>query len=330
MLYVLEMMASDSFDNPTVFKRIIKIGYTRNFDKRMEGYSTHNPFFRVIKIFEGDEFDQTCEKIIHRRLVNKRFEGRVEMFLRDEELIEFLDSIQTRNDILKYETKCSSKGLSYQSAFNKHKGILSKNWSLIETKYNGTLEELVQLFVDNNVDDLQLFIRDKLGIQLIDYTEEEKLQMKKFFKEFKKQGNNRRNKLKLLCESSNLSGFGNILDNVPNKRFKEYINTLGVDGCKSLGYDIGLIDKKLSVLAFDKDKVKDEVYKTFEVGKAYSKASLKLTLADLYKSIGYKATAKASDLSKYFELRRTSVDDGSGKRAAGFKLLEKLDKPLES
>lgn len=30
MLYVLEMMASDSFDNPTVFKNIIKIGYTRN------------------------------------------------------------------------------------------------------------------------------------------------------------------------------------------------------------------------------------------------------------------------------------------------------------
>lgn len=329
MLYVLEMLASDSFDNPTVFKNIIKIGYTRNYNKRIKGYSTHNPFFRVIKLFEGDEFDQTCEKIIHHRLANKKYEGRAEMFLKDDELMEFIDSLQTKEDILKYKTLCRSKGLSYQPAYNKYKGILSKNWSLIETKYTGTLEELVQLFVDYNVDDIQLFIRDKLGIQLVDYTEEEKLQMKEFFKIFRKQ-KNRRNKLKLLCESSNLPGFGTILDNVPNKRFKEYINTLGVDGCKSLGYDIGLIDKKLSVLAFDKDKVKDEVYKTFGVGKAYSKASLKLTLADLYKSIGYKATAKASDLSKYFELRRTSVDDGSGKRAAGFKLLEKLDKPLES
>ena len=73
MLYVLEMMASDSFDNPTVFKNIIKIGYTRNFDKRIKGYYTHNPFYRVIKVLNGDEFDQTCEKIIHRRLANKRF-----------------------------------------------------------------------------------------------------------------------------------------------------------------------------------------------------------------------------------------------------------------
>jgi len=30
MLYVIEIMASDSFDIPTVFKNIIKIGYTRN------------------------------------------------------------------------------------------------------------------------------------------------------------------------------------------------------------------------------------------------------------------------------------------------------------
>jgi hypothetical protein len=329
MLYIIEMMASDSFDNPTVFKNVIKIGHTRNFDKRMKGYYTHNPFYRVIKVFEGDEFDQTCEKIIHRRLANKRFEGRTEMFLKDEELMKFIDSLQTKEDILKYKTLCSSKGLSYQPAYNKYKGILSKNWSLIETKYTGTLEELVQLFVDNNVDDLQLFIRDKLGIQLIDYTEEEKLQMKKFFKEFKKLGNNRRNKLKLLCESSNLSGFGNILDNVPNKRFKEYINNLGVGGCKSLGYDIGLIDKKLSVLSFSEDKLRGAIYNTFEVGKAYSKSSIKSTLTDLYKSIGYKATAKASDLSVYFELKRTSVSKG-GKRVEGFKLLEKLDKPLES
>ena len=324
MLYIIEMMASDSFDNPTVFKNIIKIGYTRNFDKRIKGYYTHNPFFRVIKLFEGDEFDQTCEKIIHRRLANKRYDGRTEMFLKDEELIKFIDSLQTKEDILKYKTLCRSKGLSYQPAYNKYKGILSKNWSLIETKYTGTLEELVQLFVDYNVDDIQLFIRDKLGIQLVDYAEGEKFQMKEFFKKFRKQ-KNRRNKLKFLCESSRLPGFNNFVDNVPNKRFKEYINILGVDGCRSLGYRIELIDKKLSVLAFNQDKLRDVVYDVFEVGKTYSKSSIKSMLADLYKSIGYKATAKASDLSTYFELKRTSVSEGD-KRVEGFKLLEKLDK----
>ena len=323
MLYVLEMLASDSFDNPTVFKNIIKIGYTRNYNKRIKGYSTHNPFFRVIKLFEGNEFDQTCEKIIHHRLANKRFEGRTEMFLKDDELMEFIGSLQTRDDILKYKNVCSRKGLSFQPAYNKYKGILSKNWSLIETKYNGTLEELVQMFVDYNIDDLDLFMKDKFEIQLVDYTEEEKLQMKEFFKIFRKQ-KDRRHKLKLLCESANLPGFSNFLDNVPNKRFKEYIDTLGVEGCKSLSYKIEQIDKKLSVLSFDLDKVRDVVYNTFEVGESYTKSSIKLTLAKLYKDIGYKATAKANDLNCYFKTRETLISDGL-RRTAGFKLLEKIE-----
>ena len=85
-----------------------------------------------------------------------------------------------------------------------------------------------------------------------------------------------------------------------------------------------MIDKKLSVLAFDQDRLRDAIYNTFEVGKAYSKSSIKSTLTDLYKSIGYKATAKASDLSTYFELKRTSVSEGD-KRVEGFRLMEKLN-----
>ena len=145
----------------------------------------------------------------------------------------------------------------------------------------------------------------------------------KFFEEFDKQ-KDRRRKLKFLCESSHLPGFRTILDNVPNKRFKEYIDTLGVDGCKSLSYKIEQIDKKLSVLSFDLDKVRDVVYNTFEVGKSYTKSSIKLTLAKLYKDIGYKATAKANDLNCYFKTRETLISDGL-RRTAGFKLLEKTE-----
>jgi hypothetical protein len=145
----------------------------------------------------------------------------------------------------------------------------------------------------------------------------------KFFEGFNKQ-KDRRRKLKFLCESSHLPGFRTILDNVPNKRFKEYIDTLGVDGCKSLSYKIEQIDKKLSVLSFDLDKVRDVVYNTFEVGKSYTKSSIKLTLAKLYKDIGYKATAKANDLNCYFKTRETLISDGL-RRTAGFKLLEKIE-----
>jgi hypothetical protein len=145
----------------------------------------------------------------------------------------------------------------------------------------------------------------------------------KFFEEFDRQ-KDRRHKLKFLCESSGLPGFGTILDNVPNKRFKEYINTLGVDGCRSLCYRIDLIDKKLSVLTFDLGKLDEPIYAKFEVGKAYSNSGIKKMLSEIYKSVGYKVTAKASDLKNYYKLRRTSVIEND-KRAEGFRLMEKLD-----
>lgn len=145
----------------------------------------------------------------------------------------------------------------------------------------------------------------------------------KFFEGFNKQ-KDRRRKLKFLCESSHLPGFRTILDNVPNKRFKEYIDTLGVDGCKSLSYKIEQIDKKLSVLSFDPDKVKNAIYDSFEVGKSYSKSGIKSTLAKLYKEIGYKATAKANDLDSFFKTKRATLAEG-GKRVEGFKLLDKIE-----
>ena len=85
-----------------------------------------------------------------------------------------------------------------------------------------------------------------------------------------------------------------------------------------------MIDKKLSVLTFDQDKLRDAIYDTFEVGKAYTRSGIKSTLTNLYESIGYKATAKAIDLSTYFETKDTLVSEG-GKRVAGFKLLNKVD-----
>ena len=75
---------------------------------------------------------------------------------------------------------------------------------------------------------------------------------------------------------------------------------------------------------FDLSKLNDPIYSTFEVGKSYTKPVIKSTLAKIYKEVGYKVTAKATDLSNYFEIRRASVFDGV-KRVGGFKLLSKLD-----
>lgn len=134
--------------------------------------------------------------------------------------------------------------------------------------------------------------------------------------------NGRREKFKYLCEQSELQEFNIIVDNVRFKRFKEYINVLGVDRCKAMSYKFGDMDKELNVRSFDKDKIRELVHDKFEVGNSYTKSGIKSMLSDLYKSIDYRANAKASDLKEYFELKDCLLLDGD-KKIHGFKILGK-------
>ena len=81
MIYIIEMLATRDLNDPI---RIFKIGYTCDFDRRMSEYMTCNAFFIVYKKLEGDEFDMTCEKMIHRHIKDKKYDGRSEMFIKDD------------------------------------------------------------------------------------------------------------------------------------------------------------------------------------------------------------------------------------------------------
>ena len=132
----------------------------------------------------------------------------------------------------------------------------------------------------------------------------------------------KKDKLKYLCEQAGLPEFDIILDNVSTKRFKEYITVLGVDVCRSVGYKIEELNKKLDIKSFDKNLLKEKIYETFKVGNSYTRSGIKEILAGIYKEIGYKATAKASDLDNYFEYKKGLVTVNN-KRVSSFKLIDK-------
>ena len=132
----------------------------------------------------------------------------------------------------------------------------------------------------------------------------------------------KKDKLKYLCEQTGLPEFDIILDNVSTKRFKEYITVLGVDVCRSVGYKIEELNKKLDIKSFDKKLLKEKIYETFKVGNSYTRSGIKEILAGIYKEIGYKATAKASDLDNYFEYKKGLVTVNN-KRVSSFKLIDK-------
>ena len=149
-------------------------------------------------------------------------------------------------------------------------------------------------------------------------------ELEKFFKEYKEQ-KNRQYKLKYLCEYCERVGNLSILQHIEEKRFCDYINILGLKGCKSDYYNVGKLDNKLKILSFDKEKIKEELSNVFEVGQSYTKVDIKEKLSEIYKKLGYKASPKATDLGEYYEMKECLVNNGA-KRSGGFKILKEKEK----
>ena len=146
-----------------------------------------------------------------------------------------------------------------------------------------------------------------------------------FFEEYELR-DSRQRKLKFLCESFN--SFDNkewryILDNLTEIHFKEYIEVLGLDECKAQAYNTSLLNKKLDILSFDKEKLKDDIYNEFKVGQTYPNTYAKLKLGEIYSKNNFRATPKASDLGEYFDTKPGKTKDETDKWANGICILNK-------
>jgi hypothetical protein len=135
-------------------------------------------------------------------------------------------------------------------------------------------------------------------------------------------------KLRMLVELDTLDGvtrrdISSFLELIPPK-FKEYYTIIGPDFIKQFSCNEAEIKKEWTKRMSNKTiDVTSEIYKIFEVGKRYSKSGAKDSLKSLYEKLGYKKTAKATDLEEYFVLKGVKFDDGSGKFVHGFELLER-------
>ena len=148
-------------------------------------------------------------------------------------------------------------------------------------------------------------------------------ELEKFFKEYKEQ-KGRIYKLKYLCEYCERVGNTSILQHIEEKRFSDYVNVLGLDRCKAEWYNTYLLDKRLSVMSFDRAKIQEELSDEFEVGQSYTKADIKEKLSEIYKKLSYKASPKATDLEEFFELKPCLITV-DGKRVNGFKILKEKE-----
>ena len=143
-----------------------------------------------------------------------------------------------------------------------------------------------------------------------------------------------RKKLILLCESNLEKEVVEIvLNQIPDSDYiKSYYQLLGPERLKNLGYKRNNIERALGIVTFSWELLRDEIYSEFKEGDKLSLSSIKNRLEILYNSINYKATPKAIDLEKWFELKKCKITievDGIKKRVDGYTFLKSKRDLLE-
>ena len=131
-----------------------------------------------------------------------------------------------------------------------------------------------------------------------------------------------KDKLKLLCEYDMSDEARSIaLEQIgEHDNIRSYYTTLKPDRLKSLGYNRTYIERELGVIVFNKELLIRTIFNNFRVGDKIPNTDIKNILTNLYNSINYKATPKATDLGEYFEVKKCKVSI-NGKRLDGLELI---------
>lgn len=137
-------------------------------------------------------------------------------------------------------------------------------------------------------------------------------------------------KLKMLCEYNFISDIelnivlGQMAD---SDEVKSYYLALGPKKLKALTYSKTYIKKELGIVTFSKELLINTITLNFNPGEKYSLLDLKVKLGNLYNSINYDATPKASDIENYFDVKSVVMyekkEDGTRKQIRGYELLKR-------
>lgn len=137
-----------------------------------------------------------------------------------------------------------------------------------------------------------------------------------------------KDKLKLLCEYGlSRDGINIVLGQIPDSdEIKSYYTSLGPERLKALSYSVTFIKRELGIVTFSQDILESNIYSKFRVGDRIKMSDIKLKLGEIYSSINYDKTPKATDLENYFELKKCKITDSeTKKRIDCFEILKRKE-----
>lgn len=296
-----------------------KIGYTRdsNFERRLDTYKLHNPFCKVL--YTIPEATEDHEKLIQAKF-NEYRAYRKEWFMDNVAILRFFDRHRTKESLdnefkvsnlayfikgtdgklteryikLKEEVEMLINVYCTKRLTEDNSKEIAKEYDVLIDKYIPMLgktifgvEEFKGYFSEG---DLTNITTDTIGNTEKEFIE--KFKSKKIFND----------KMRFLCEGNfSESEICVILNQIP-LTYKKYYLTLGPERCRANGYSITEIEKEYDNL-FKIGDVRKAIYENFNEGEVYSLKFIKDKLRELYKSLGFSKSPKATDLGEYFEIK---------------------------
>ena len=130
-------------------------------------------------------------------------------------------------------------------------------------------------------------------------------------------------KLRLLCEYDMSDEAKSIaLEQIgEHDNIRSYYLTLKPERLRALSYDKTKIEKELGIVIFSKELLVKTIFNNFKVGDKLPNTDIKNILTNLYNSINYKATPKATDLEEYFEIKKCKLTMPDKTRSHGIELI---------
>lgn len=338
MIYLINVTYYDKETKEVI--DLLKIGFTDNWEKRKAQYQLHNPIFKNIHLIENGTEEQ--ESKLHYKFREKRYNGYGdEWYYYDKEIVNFIKSITleeldklpnnpVRGDqkvlkgkrkarfILSYLFNTKEEIENYLSSLSNILGdSISFNTSLDYIKSDPSI----------NQDKLNYFLEVNNNRETGNYSEDKELsqEVATFFRQYESL-NTIHDKLQMLCEYD-LSDQARdiVLGQIPDSdEVKSYYTSLSPDRLKALSYNSHKIKKELKIVTFSPELLINTIYSNFNVGDKLLLSEIKDKLSDLYKSINYTKTPKASDLLIYFNINSytsTVIIGGKKKRAVGYELI---------
>lgn len=342
MIYLIKSAGYDESEN---LIHLLKIGYTEdnNKDKRFQLYKLHNPTCKVL--YEIPNLPEDIEKRIQYKFRGLKYnEYGNEWFYYSEDIINFFKDIDNI-DLESLPKSPRRREIEFTNLKNEVIEII-KYLFLTKKEYLDYLENLITT------------LGDKFSVSsVLDYIKTDPLVNKDLYSKYLEIVKSREtgmyskddiinqevseflriytglttiyDKLKLLCEYGLSSDAINIVlgQIADSDEVKSYYLALGPKKLKALTYSKTYIKKELGIVTFSKELLINTITLNFNPGEKYSLSDLKVKLGNLYNSINYDATPKASDIENYFDVKSVVMyekkEDGTRKQIRGYELLKR-------